>query len=214
VIDKIPQRYQAKFDLTTLAEHPDNPNEGDDTALSEAMDSVGFYGAIVVQQSTNRILAGHTRRRVLLDSGETRGPVILLDVDDDAALRILLGDNRLAQLAIWNDAKLLATLDKLGGATNPAALLGTGFTVDMMAALNADLTVAEPTKQHPTERGYIADRYAATDFRQVTLVMQRAEYEQLVVRLEELRAAWAAKDYAAVVVRLVDEAHAMLGADA
>jgi ParB-like chromosome segregation protein Spo0J len=125
------QRYEADADLTSLGDHPDNPWEGDDQAVAESIDATGFYGAILAQTSTRRILAGHTRRRDLFAEGITTGPVLWLDVDDDAARRILLGDNRYGQLGTWNAAKLGALLAELA----PGGLAGTGFT-------DADLAIA------------------------------------------------------------------------
>jgi hypothetical protein len=125
------QHYEADADLTTLADHPENPWQGDDAAVAESIDALGFYGAILAQVSTRRILAGHTRRRDLFAEHVTRGPVLWLDVDDAAARRILLGDNRYGQLGSWNAARLAELLADLA----PGGLEGTGFT-------QADLAIA------------------------------------------------------------------------
>jgi hypothetical protein len=117
------QTYEADADLAGLAEHPDNPRQGDDDAVAESIDVNGFYGVIIAQRSSGRILAGHTRRRNLLDAGATTGPVIWLDVDDAAALKILLADNRTAELARWIPGKLADVLTAMG-----ADITGSGFT--------------------------------------------------------------------------------------
>jgi hypothetical protein len=117
------QTYDPDAVLAELTEHPDNPREGDDDAVAESIDVNGFYGVIIAQRSTGRILAGHTRRRNLLDTGATTGPVIWLDVDDPTALRILLADNRTAELARWIPGKLADVLTAMG-----ADITGSGFT--------------------------------------------------------------------------------------
>jgi ParB-like chromosome segregation protein Spo0J len=117
------QRYEADADLGELLDHPDNPRQGDDDAVAESIDVNGFYGAIIAQASTRRVLAGHTRRRNLLATGATTGPVLWLDVDDRAALRILLADNRTAELAAWIPGKLADVLAAMGADTS-----GSGFT--------------------------------------------------------------------------------------
>jgi ParB-like chromosome segregation protein Spo0J len=117
------QRYEADADLASLEEHPDNPRQGDDDAVADSIDVNGFYGVIIAQESRRRILAGHTRRRNLMDAGATTGPVLWLDVDDERARRILLADNRTAELAAWIPGKLADVLRAMGG--NPE---GTGFT--------------------------------------------------------------------------------------
>jgi hypothetical protein len=117
------QRYEADAELGSLEEHPDNPRTGDDDAVAESIDVNGFYGAIIAQTSTRRILAGHTRRRNLLAAGATTGPVLWLDVDERAARRILLADNRTAELAAWIPGKLADVLSAMG-----ADITGSGFT--------------------------------------------------------------------------------------
>lgn len=125
------QRYEPDADLDALLDHPRNPRRGDDSSVAASIDRNGWYGAIVAQQSTGQILAGHTRRRALQKAGETRGPVIWLDCDDETALRILLADNRTAELAVWDEAELLSLLTSV----TPDELSAVGFTVDDMEAL-------------------------------------------------------------------------------
>jgi hypothetical protein len=201
----VTQHYDPEADLTALSEHPDNPRRGDDGAVADSVDANGFYGAILAQASTGHVLAGHTRRRVLLDKGETTGPVIWVDVDDATARRILLADNRMAELATWDDEALLRVLSELGGA-DPAGLDGTGFDAEMLSALAADLgEVTMPTVERK-DREHVADRYQNTELRQVTFALRVTEYNELVTRLETLRSQWGLDTYAAVVTRLVTEA--------
>jgi hypothetical protein len=122
------QTYEPDADLGDLLDHPDNPREGDDAAVADSIEVNGFYGAIVVQRSTRRILAGHTRRRDLQAAGATTGPVMWLDVDDKRARTILLADNRYAELARWNPGKLADVLVAMG-----ADIAGSGFTADDVA---------------------------------------------------------------------------------
>lgn len=125
------QRYDPEADLASLVEHPDNPRDGDDAAVAESIDVNGFYGAIIAQESTRRILAGHTRRRNLMAGGAAAGPVLYVDVDDKRARRILLSDNRTAELAAWIPGKLADVLTAMGGDTT-----GTGFSpADVMIAI-------------------------------------------------------------------------------
>jgi ParB-like chromosome segregation protein Spo0J len=142
------QRYDPDAELAKLAEHPDNPRQGDDETVAESIDVNGFYGAIIVQASTGRILAGHTRRRNLLDAGATTGPVLWLDVDDARALRILLADNRSAELANWIPGKLADVLAAMG-----ADIAGSGFTVADVA-----VAIAQAADASGASRDYDPDR--------------------------------------------------------
>lgn len=127
------QRYEPDVDLATLHDHPKNPRRGDDNAVGLSLDVNGWYGVIIAQTSTRRILAGHTRRRSLTAAGAARAPVLWLDVDDQRAEDILLVDNRSAELATWDMAALTELLTGRG----PADLVGTGFTSDDLAILSA-----------------------------------------------------------------------------
>jgi len=118
------QRYEPNADLGVLVDHPDNPRRGDDAAVSSSIDALGFYGAIIAQESTRRILAGHTRRRALAAAGTAHAPVLWLDVDDTTATRILLADNRTAELASWDDEQLAETLRSLADESFDLAALG------------------------------------------------------------------------------------------
>jgi ParB-like chromosome segregation protein Spo0J len=142
------QRYDADAPLAELVEHPDNPRSGDDEAVAESIDVNGFYGAIIAQASTRRILAGHTRRRNLLDAGATTGPVLWLDVDDVRARKILLADNRSAELAQWIPGKLADVLAAMG-----ADIEGSGFTVADVA-----VAIAQAADASGQSRDYDPDR--------------------------------------------------------
>ena len=128
----IAQRYDPAVPVGDLVEHPDNPRRGDEAALDASMEAHGFYGAVLVQASTNRILAGNHRTRVARRRGEATVPALFLDVDDDQARRLLLVDNRTNDLAGYDDrdlAAVLAALEADGG------LAGTGYGAEDLAEL-------------------------------------------------------------------------------
>jgi hypothetical protein len=56
----ISQEY-AIVPVDSLETHPRNVNQGDIGAIYESIGANGFYGAIVAQKSTGRILAGNHR---------------------------------------------------------------------------------------------------------------------------------------------------------
>jgi hypothetical protein len=143
-------------DVGELTEHPSNPNQGDVGAISVSVDENGWYGAIIVQKSTGYVLAGSHRLKERRAKGATRVPIIERDVDDETALRILLADNRTAQLASYDDHALLALLTREAERDN---LLGTGWDGDDVDALrerlNEDFTpdaTPPPRLDQSTER--------------------------------------------------------------
>ena len=99
--------------LGALSPHPDNPRRGDVSRIADSIEHTGWFGALLVQRSTGHVVAGNHRLAALRQSDATDAPVIWLDVDDVTARRILLADNRLAQLATWDEDGLRSILADL-----------------------------------------------------------------------------------------------------
>lgn len=144
---------EQKYELVAvgrLQPHPDNPRTGDVEAIGESIEANGFYGAVVAQTSTGRILVGNHRWKAAKAKGHKQIPVIWVDVDDDRARKILLADNKTNDLASYDEAALLAVLDDLGA--DAGALAGTGYSMDEyedLLARNGKVTTAPPAKTEP-----------------------------------------------------------------
>lgn len=123
-----------------LITHPKNVRQGDVGAIFESIQENGFFGTLVVQRSTNHILAGNHRFRAALEAGIDMFPVIYVDVDDDQALRILLADNRTNDLATNDESALIELLKELNATER--GLSGTGYDGDsldeMISALGSN----------------------------------------------------------------------------
>src|SRR5712671_6885515 len=76
--------------INSVRPHERNVNHADLAALRQSIEVNGFYGFIIVQQSTGKILAGNHRYHLAKEKGATEIPVSFIDVDDQTALRILL----------------------------------------------------------------------------------------------------------------------------
>jgi len=122
------QEYDPAIPIDQLTEHPDNYNQGDIGAISVSMDSHGFYGAVIAQRSTGRILAGNHRYRTAQVKGAHTIPGFWLECDDDEAAEILAVDNRTTHLATFDEAKLVELLTR--AAHSPRGLAGTGYSGD------------------------------------------------------------------------------------
>lgn len=107
------QTYEPAAQFGTLVPHPDNPNAGDVELIQESIQENSFYGAVVAQASTRRILIGHHRVKAAEREGLTAGPVIFVDCDDETALRILLADNVTAAAAVRSVPGVAAILSRL-----------------------------------------------------------------------------------------------------
>lgn len=127
--------------IDKIEQHPRNPNNGDVDAIAELILANGFYGVITAQKSTGYILAGNHRYAALLSLGATEVPVAFVDVDDERALRILIGDNRSAEMAVRNGEELEQLLRELEQFDE--GLTGTGYTDDAFDELVRMNNIAE-----------------------------------------------------------------------
>lgn len=187
----IKQEYDEQIVVADLAEHPDNPRRGDTKAVAESVNANGFYGAILVQKSTGRVLAGHTRLRVAIAQGSPTVPGFWLDVDDTQARKILLADNRTSDLAYYDDDTLFRALASV--LEDDDTLLGTGYddaTYELLLGRNQetgdDLYVGN-VRQGPTP-GERAPIYEATDIRSIILPYGAEVYDEVIGNLQTLRA--------------------------
>lgn len=120
--------------LTAIRTHPKNPRKGSVDAIAESLRVNGQYRPLVVQQSSGHILAGNHTYRAMEALGWQSVKVVFMDVDDDAAYRIMLADNRTADLGDGYDNEILA--DILRGLPD---LSGTGYNQDDLDLLQAAL---------------------------------------------------------------------------
>ncbi len=123
--------------IARLKQHERNVNSGDFGAIHESIEANGFFGALVVQRSTQKILAGNHRYAAAKQLGYTELPVTWVDVSDDAALRILLADNRTARLGHDEPNALAELLAELAGTDK--GLIGTGYDGDALDQLLSEL---------------------------------------------------------------------------
>lgn len=98
-----------------LRPHPENARQGDTDLIAESIRAHGQYRPIVAQKSTGYILAGNHTYAAALEEGFTELAVVVLDVDDATARRILLADNRTADLGVTDPEQLLALVTVAGG---------------------------------------------------------------------------------------------------
>jgi hypothetical protein len=200
---RIEQEYDEHIEISSLKEHPDNPRRGDDRAVSESVETNGFFGAVLVQESTGYVLAGNTRLRVATDDGSTTIPGFRLDVDDETAKRILLADNRVSDLAYYDDDALLSLLETVS--EESGSLVGTGYDTSSMELLMQAATAAEimggvRQGMRPSDR---AEAYEAADVRSIILPYQGSEFDAVIDALFELRQEMDLDTNAAVVAKLV-----------
>lgn len=143
----VEQEYVERYPVADLVEHPENPRRGNDVAVTESIEHNGFYGTVIVQRSTGHVLAGNTRLRAMRDAGSDSIPAMVVDVDDETATRILLADNRLSDLAEYDNRQLLRLLDDVSD--YEPDLFGTGYDETALALLRAAVELDQPTPPPP-----------------------------------------------------------------
>lgn len=104
-----------------------NPNNGDVDAIAESIVINGFQVPVIARADTHEIVAGNHRYYALLRLGADQIPVIWTEMDDAAAMRFLIADNRLARLGRDDPSMLLEMLHEVAGAA-PFGLAGTGWS--------------------------------------------------------------------------------------
>lgn len=116
-----------------LQQHPRNANNGDVEAILASVKANGCYRPIYASRASGHIVAGHHLYTALLSLGEEHVPVQWLEnLTPDDELRILLADNKTADLGWIDDSLVLDILDDIG-------VHGTGYTEDEMLEMKAEL---------------------------------------------------------------------------
>jgi ParB-like chromosome segregation protein Spo0J len=151
--------------------HPQNVNQGDQGAIFESITENGFFGSVVVQQSTGRILAGTHRWKAAKDAGATEIPATYVDVDDERALRIMLADNRTARLGMDDPAALAELLQEI--LKDTGTLTGTAFSAD-----DLDEILAQLNPNPPEEPGLSEDQTDKLTEQYQVLITCNSEHHQ------------------------------------
>jgi site-specific DNA-methyltransferase (adenine-specific) len=146
---KIQKLEAVDVPIADLELHPHNARQGDVGAIMQSLEAHGQFRPIVVQKSRMRVIAGNHTTQAAQLSGMKTISAVLLDVDDDQALRILLADNQTGDQAT-NDPSILADLLE-GLIHSDFGLEGTGFTGDDLDQLIADFDL-EPMAEVKEEQ--------------------------------------------------------------
>jgi len=170
-------------DIDSVQQHPSNYNNGDVEALGESIEVNGMYRPIYVQSSTGYIIAGNHTWVACKGLGAEKIPVVRLDVDDNTALRIMLADNRIAAMAVPDNAQLLDLLKHLD---THDSLLGTGYQsydIDVLAALAEMPVEHDEFAQWPTITVQVPPHVRRAYFRMTDAAGGDRERFELVLRL-------------------------------
>jgi len=114
----------------------DNPRDNDKAVpdVVSSMKRFGF-GSPIVARPNGEIIAGHTRLKAALELRMPEVPVRFMDLDPAEAHLMALADNRVGEIADWNDDLLADVLLEME--TKGADLTGIGWSDDELADIMA-----------------------------------------------------------------------------
>jgi len=92
--------------LENLTPHPGNPNRGEPEEIAKSLEAFGQFRGIVANQD-GTILAGHHVYQAAKRLGWKTIRVDVVEADDKESKKIMLADNRLADLGLGPDLDLL-----------------------------------------------------------------------------------------------------------
>lgn len=161
-----------------LKAHPQNPNRGSVKDIAESLEEFGQFRSIVALPD-GTILAGHHVWEAAKKVGLETIRVDVVDADDKEAMKIMLADNRLADLGLGPDLDLL--LDALSSLDGDMS--ATGYDTEYLKMLEEATAGAPPIEDLEDEVGPAPEEEY---FRRVTLTLDPT----VVTRWEEYR-----KDY-------------------
>ena len=102
-------------DIDLLLPWGQNPRHNK-SAIQSVADSIkrfGFGAPIVAREADKMVIAGHTRLEAAKLLGLDRVPVRYLDLDPADAKMLALADNKIGEIADWNDENLQSVLMEL-----------------------------------------------------------------------------------------------------
>lgn len=115
--------YERPDSLVPWAQNP----RINDKVVPSVVDSIkrfGFAAPIVVRLEDRMVIAGHTRLKAALHLELDEVPVRFMDITREEAEALALADNKLGELATWDDDALTAVLQSFRADTTEMAGLG------------------------------------------------------------------------------------------
>jgi len=127
-----------------------NPRRNDNAVeqVAHSITRFGFGSPILARSSDRVIIGGHTRYKAAQRLGLDKVPVRFLDLDPAEAAALALADNKLGELAEWDDAAVAQILGELEAQGAP--IDGLGWDDEELRELLGDgLEAAPPSDDAP-----------------------------------------------------------------
>ena len=126
--------YEDKvFPVDELGKWPGNARRADVDKLADGIRKFGFFGKLIVQKGTNRIIIGNHRWMAAQKVGLTSIPGQAVEMGDEDAGRLNAWDNKSSDDAEYDEAARIRQLEAL--ARTEDGLANTGYDADELADL-------------------------------------------------------------------------------
>lgn len=131
--------------INSVFPYPMNARQGDIGMIADSLKANGQFRPIVVNKRDNSILVGNHTWKAAKALGWKEIGVTFVDVDDEAAARIVLVDNKLSDLGSYDHIALAEILQSM------PSFDGTGYTGDDLDELMKEVAgwgiKSKPTKE-------------------------------------------------------------------
>ena len=136
--------------ITDLKPWEQNPRHNDHAVadVASSIERFGFASPIIARLN-GEVIAGHTRLKAAQSLGLDRVPVRYMDLDPADAKMLALADNKIGELADWNQESLAEILQGL--ADDDLDLDGLGWSGDELSAILDAPMVLEDAPEHDTD---------------------------------------------------------------
>lgn len=167
----------------------DNPRNNSEAVpkVAESIKRFGFGSPVIARTADLMVIAGHTRLAAAISLGLETVPVRFLDLDPADAKLLALADNKLGEVAEWNEEKLSSEIRSLlEGGTEDLDLDLAGFSTSEIEDLfSAHLDIDVEPEEDPFATPPSADEsvtFAFGEYRgrvsRSVFVSFAAEYEK------------------------------------
>jgi ParB-like chromosome segregation protein Spo0J len=104
--------YISPYDLLEWDKNP-RFNDGAVDKIAQSIQKFGFATPIVARSQDKRVISGHTRLKAAKLLNLDKVPVRLIELSEEEADALALADNRLGEIASWDDGLLSEILEDL-----------------------------------------------------------------------------------------------------